>query len=57
MQQDDLAAQGAETPLHEEAAEAALQREGRQVQDVPPHALQQLVEVFLKEELRTGGKG
>lgn len=56
LQQDDLAAQGAETPLNEEAAEAALQRDGCPVQDVLPHALQQLVQVLLQEQLRAGGK-
>uniref|UniRef100_M3XLT1 Uncharacterized protein n=1 Tax=Mustela putorius furo TaxID=9669 RepID=M3XLT1_MUSPF len=44
LQQDDLAPQRAEAPADEEAAEAALQGEGRQVQDALPHALQQLVQ-------------
>lgn len=55
LQQDDLAAQGAEPPPDEEAAQAALQREGCQVQDTLPHALQQLVQVLLEEQLRRGG--
>ena len=53
LQQDDLAAQRAEAPADEEAAEAALQGEGRQVQDALPHALQQLVQVLLEEQLWT----
>lgn len=56
LQQDDLAAQGAEAPLGEEATEAALQGEGRQAQDALPHALQQLVQVLFEEELRAEGK-
>lgn len=43
LQQDDPVAQGMETPLDEEASEAALQSEGCQIQDALPHALQQLV--------------
>lgn len=43
LQQDDLAAQGAETPLDEEATKAALQSKGCQIQDVLPHALQELM--------------
>lgn len=56
LQHDDLLAQGAETPFDEKATKAALQGEGCQIQDMPPHALQQLVQVLLKEELRVGGK-
>lgn len=55
LQQDDLAAQRAEPPSDEEASEAALKREGCQVQDALSHALQQLVQVLLEEQLRRGG--
>lgn len=56
LQQGDLAAQRAEAAADEEAAEAALQREGGQVHDALPHALQQLVQVLLEEQLRRAGR-
>jgi hypothetical protein len=42
--------------LDEEASEAALQGEGSSVQHVFPHALQQLVQMFFKKQLRTGNR-
>ena len=55
LQQGDLATQRAEAAADEEAAEAALQREGGLVHDALPHALQQLVQVLLEEQLRRAG--
>lgn len=41
-------------PLNEEASKVALQGEGSPVLDSLPHALQELVQVLLEEELGMG---
>lgn len=54
LQQDNLAAQRAESPLDEEGAGVALQRERGQVVRAGTFALQSLVQLLLQEELGAG---
>lgn len=42
-------------PLDEKTSQVALQGEGSSVLDSLPHALQELVQVLLKEELEVEG--